>query len=160
MSNLDYLIPELRMHLGDTDSTAYRYVDAWLEVSLVSAIKALQRWWGSRYLIDDNTLDVYRNTDSDSFEFAEPPIIQQSDERPIILMSSILVKSGQLESNSWSVGSWKDAEIAVSNIEGNRSKQFGINLDWQELQMYLKPPTKQLFGGTRIDVPPDYLWIN
>lgn len=157
-SNVDYLIPELRLHLGDTDSTSYRYVDSWLEVSLITAIKALMRWWGSRYIINDSD-DVYRNPDIE-FTEDEPPIIQQSDERPIILMASILVKSGQLESNSWAVGSWRDAEIAVSNIEGSRSKQFGLNLDWQELQMYLKPPSKQLFGGTRINLPNDNLWIN
>ena len=160
-SNLDYLIPELRMHLGDTDSTSYRYMDSWLEVSLVTSIKALQRWWGSKYLIDTTTgIDVYRNPDSFSFEFDEPPVIQQGDERPVILMSAILVKSGQLESNSWVVGSWKDAEIAVSNIEGDRAKQFGMTLDWQELLYYLKPPQKQLFGGERLDALQDDLTVN
>lgn len=159
MSNLDYLITPLRFHIGDTDPTSYRYIDTWLEVALVSSVKALQRWWGTRYLIDDTTNDVYRDT-IDVFEFAEPPVIQQMDERPIILMASILVKSGQLESNSWSVGSWKDAEIAVSNIEGSRAKQVGLNLDWQEFLYYFKQPNKRLWGGDRIDLPQDELWNN
>lgn len=157
-SGVEYLIPALRLHLGDTNPLSYRYMDEWLEVSLITAIKALMRWWGMRYLVgEDNS--VTRNP-SLFFELDAPPIIQQSDERPIILMASILVKSGQLESNSWSVGSWKDAEIAVSNIEGSRGKQFGINLDWQELLYYLKPMSKQLFAGTRIEVPDETQWVN
>ena len=150
--NLDYLLPILRFHLGDTDAATYRYTDGWLRVALVSGVKAMQRWWGARYLVDDTTKDVSRNTDK-TFDFDEPPLILDSDERPLILMSSILVKSGQLESNSWSVGSWKDAEIAVSNIEGNRAKEFGVGMDWEELKGYILPPTKRLSGALRIPHP-------
>lgn len=151
--NLDYLIPTLRMHLGDMNPATYRYEDAWLRVALVSGVKALQRWWGAKYLVDDTTNDVSRNTDGFTFDFEEPPLIQAMDERPLILMSSLMIKSGQLESNSWNVGSWKDAEIAVSNIEGNRAKEFGIGLDWDELKNYLIPPTKKLAGALRIAHP-------
>lgn len=151
--NLDYLIPVLRLHLGDTDPATYRYVDEWLRVALVSSVKALARWWGDKYLVDPVTYDVSRNSNYLDFQFDEPNVIQDRDERPVILMASILVKGGQLESNSWGVGSWKDAEIAVSNIEGSRSKQFGLGLDWDELQYYLKPPSKQLYGATRLSIP-------
>jgi len=150
--NIDYLLPTLRLHLGDTDPASYRYVDGWLRVALVSGIKSLQRWWGLRYLINSTTNDVERGTSYD-FIHADPPIIQDSDERPVILMSSVLVKSGQLESNSWNVGSWKDAEIAVSNIEGNRAKMFGVGMDWDELKMYILPPTKRLSSALRISHP-------
>jgi hypothetical protein len=150
--NIDYLLPVLRMHLGDTDPLTYRYVDGWLRVALVSGIKSLQRWWGDRYLINYTTNDVERSTTYD-FLYTDPPIIQDSDERPIILMSAILVKTGQLESNSWNVGSWKDAEIAVSNIEGNKAKMFGASMDWEELKMYILPPTKRLSGALRIAHP-------
>lgn len=149
--NLEYLIPALRMQIGDTVPSAYRYLDEWLNVALISAIKALQRWWGDKYLIDTYGI-VTRNTLS-TFSYDEPNIIQSKDERPIILMASILIKSGQLESNSWNVGSWKDAEVAVSNIEGSRSKQFGIGLDWEELKMYVIPPTKRLSTALRIPHP-------
>lgn len=157
-SGVEYLIPQLRLHIGDTDPQTYRYMDEWLEVALVSAVKAMMRWWGYRYLVNED-YSIERNADVD-FTFDAPPIIQQQDERPIILMASILVKSGQLESNSWTVGSWRDAEIAVSNIEGSRSKQFGLNLDWQELLMYIKSPQKQLFSGARTNLPQDNLWYN
>ena len=152
VTNLDYLLPALRLHLGDTDPATYRYIDSWLRIALVSAVKALQRWWGAKYLVDDTTLAVSRSTDY-IFDFDEPPLIMDSDERPLILMASILIKSGSLESNSWNVGSWKDAEIAVSNIEGSRAKQFGIGMDWDELKSYILPPTKRLSTALRIAHP-------
>ena len=150
--SLDYLLPRLRAQLGDTDSTAYRYLDEWLRVGLVSAVKAMQRWWADRYTVDESTNEVTRDTVFTFLE-AEPPIIQHRDERPIILMASILIKSGQLENNSWGVGSWKDAEIAVSNIEGNKAKTFSYGMDWTELQMYILPPTKKLFVPVRQSLP-------
>lgn len=148
-TSLDYLIPVLRRELGDTDSTTYRYLDEWLRSALISALKAMQRWWYDRYTIDNTTNAVTRST-LFTFVGEEPPVIQHRDERPLILMASILVKSGQLENNSWNVGSWKDAEIAVSNIEGGRGKQFGLNLTWEELKMYIIPPTKRLANPLRI----------
>ena len=150
--NIDYLLPTLRLHLGDTDPASYRYIDGWLRVALVSGVKSLQRWWGERYLVDQTTYDVIRGT-SYTFIQDNPPIIQDLDERPVILMSSLLVKTGQLEANSWGVGSWKDAEIAVSNIEGSRAKQFGVGMDWDELKMYILPPTKRLSPALRIEHP-------
>jgi hypothetical protein len=149
VTNIDYLIPTLRLHLGDIDSASYRYIDDWLRTALVTSVKVMQRWWTNRYLVDSITYDISRSS-TGVFSFNEPPIIQDRDERPIILMASILVRGGQLEANSWNVGSWKDAEISVSTIESSRAKQFGYGLDWEELQLYIKPPTKQLFGATRI----------
>ncbi len=152
MTNIDYLLPELRLHLGDITPATYKYLDEWLQVALISGVKAMQRWWGLRYLVDSTDTTVSRG-DTYTFLQEDPPLIQSMDERPIILMASILVKSGSLESNSWNVGSWKDAEIAVSNIEGSRSKQFGIGLDWEELKMYILSPTKRLSGALRIAHP-------
>lgn len=149
---VEYLIPILRLQLGDINPLTYRYLDEWLKVALITGIKALQRWWSDRYLVDDITGEITRSS-TYSFTYDSPPVIQSSDERPVILMTAILIKSGQLESNSWNVGSWKDAEIAVSNIEGNRAKEFGIGLDWEELKMYITPPTKRLSPALRIAHP-------
>lgn len=151
-SGIEYLIPILRLQLGDTNPLTYRYLDEWLLVALQSSVKALQRWWSSRYTVDDVTGRVSRGSDY-TFAYDEPPVIQGQDERPVILMASILVKSGQLEGNSWNVGSWKDAEIAVSNIEGNRSKEFGVKMDWEELKGYMLPPSRRLSGAIRIAHP-------
>ena len=154
VTDLDYLLPSLRLHLGDIDSTTYRYTDGWLRVALVSGLKTLGRWWGDRYLINESDYSVTRNADkADYFEFDSPPVIQHRDERPIILMSSVLIKSGSLEANSWNVASWKDAEIAVSNIATAKSKEFGYKMDWDELLDIMKIPQKRLWGGYRSEIP-------
>lgn len=151
-TDLDYLIPELRFRIGDTDPTAYRYLDSWLRVALVSALKALQRWWRVRYVIDESTYTVTRWSGS-TFTVDEPPVIQQSDEVIILAMASILIKSGTLQNSSWSTGSWKDAEIAVSNIEGGRIKDASLLRDWRELEAYLTPPNKRLTLPSRETIP-------
>lgn len=151
-TDLDYLIPALRWKLGDIDSSNYRYVDEWLRVSLVSALKSLQRWWGIKYLIDDTTYVVTRYSGS-SFTFDEPPVIQQMDENPIVIMAAILTKEGSLENSAWSTGSWRDAEVSVSNIEGSRVRESGLNKLWDELNSYLTPPTKRLTGVVRTGIP-------
>jgi hypothetical protein len=147
-TDLDFLIPELRWRLGDIDSTNYRYLDSWLRVSLVSALKALQRWWRVRYVIDETTYIVTR-FESSTFAVAEPPVIQQSDEIAILIMAEILTKSGVLQSNSWVIGSWRDAEYAVSNIESGRLQDSSLKSAWNELLWYLKPPSKRLNSGVR-----------
>ena len=151
-TDLDYLIPELRFRIGDTDSTAYQYLDSWLRVALVSALKALQRWWRVRYTIDDDTYTVSRWENS-SFTVDAPPTIQQSDDVIILAMASILIKSGTLQSSAWSTGSWRDAEIAVSNIEAGRIRDSSLLRDWNELAAYLTAPNKRLFVPTRDTIP-------
>ena len=150
-TNLDYLIDSLRLHLGDMDSGSYRYTDEWLRTALVMSIKALQRWWDYKYLVDTD-YDVYRNQHWD-YLFPEPPIIEHGDEEPVVLMASILTKEGSLENNSWNVGSWRDAEIAYSNIEGNKAKLASLEKDWEALTGMLKPPTKRLARTQKGSLP-------
>lgn len=150
-TNIDYLIDPLRLHLGDIDSSAYRYTDEWLRTSLIMSIKTLQRWWDYKYLVDTD-YDVYRNQHW-TYLFPEPPIIQHGDEEPIILMASMIIKEGSLENNSWNVGSWRDAEIAYSNIEGNKAKLESLQKDWDALTSLLKPPTKRLARTKKGSLP-------
>lgn len=151
-TGLDYLIPYLRWKIGDTDSTSYRYLDEWLRVALVSSLKSLQRWWGIRYLIDDTTYVVTRYENS-LFTFDEPPVIQHMDEHPIVIMAAIMTKEGSLENSSWSTGSWRDAEVAVSNIEGSRTRESYLQRLWDELLSYVLPPNKRLNAGIRMSIP-------
>jgi len=151
-TDLDYLIPSLRWRLGDTNPASYRYLDEWLRVSLVSALKTLQRWWGIRYTIEEVTYTVSRYSGS-TFLFDEPPVIQQQDENPIVIMATILTKEGSIENSSWNTGSWRDAEIAVSNIEGSKSRESGMQRLWDELMWYVQPPTKKLTGVVRTEIP-------
>lgn len=152
-TTLDYLLPVIRAKIGDEDSTAYRYVDEWLVASMLAAVSSLERWWGSKYTADTDALTVERNELYTAFVTDEPPVIQKYDEYIIILMASIIIKTGQLEKESWGLGRWKDAEISVSNIAAGDAKKFGIEEDWKELLSYLKPPIKRLFPATRTSFP-------
>lgn len=150
-TNMDYLLPSLRLHLGDTNSDSYRYIDSWLRRALVNSIISLQSWWSSRYLIDGD-YNIYRNTVF-IFEYQEPPILQQKDERPVILMAAIIIKEGSLESSSWGVSSWRDAEISYSNIASGSLRDKSLMRDWDELQNLLKPPQKRLAGSVKGSLP-------
>jgi hypothetical protein len=151
-TNLDYLIDSLRLHLGDIDPTKYRYMDEWLRTSLVLSVKTLQKWWEQKYLVDELG-NVYRNTLYSLFSYPEPPLIQNEDERPIILMASIIIKQGSLENSSWSVGTWRDAEIYYSNTELGKLKLDSLKADWEDLQSILKAPQKKLLGALKSTLP-------
>lgn len=151
-TDLDYLLPELRLKLWDVDPLNYRYLDSWLRVALVLSLKALQRWWRIRYTIDETTYVVSRYENS-TFSVEAPPVVMQQDQEPILLMASILVKSGTLQNSSWDVGTWRDAEIYVSNIEGGKLKDAALQRDWDALQLYLKPPQRRLTAGARDSMP-------
>lgn len=129
-TDLQQFIPRLRLRLGDLNPASYKYLDDWLHASLIASVDALQRWWDDKYTIDENN----RIT----------PDLLRRDIQPIILMASIIVKSGSLENFSWSVGSWRDAEISFSNIEGSRGKSDSLQRDWDELNKLLTSPNKKL----------------
>jgi len=137
-TDLNYLIPRLRLKLGDL-IPPYKYMDEWLHLSLVASVDALQRWWSDKYQIDVNN--------------RVSPAIERRDIYPIILMASIILKSGSLENFSWNVGSWRDAEISYSNIEGSRGKQDSLKQDWNELNMILTSPNKKLVGSVKGHLP-------
>ena len=155
-SNLDYLIDDLRLQLYDIDPASYRYEDDWLLTTLVASVKALMSWWNDKYVIDGNN-DVARNTasngwSSSDYKYDSPPIVQRGDERPVILMASIIIKKGTLENNAWDYGSWRDDEIQFSNIEGGKQKNSSLVKDWEELKGYLTPPTKKLAQTFKTDL--------
>lgn len=150
-TNIDYLIDDLRLHLGDTD-TPYRYLDEWLRTSLVASVKALSVRWNYKYLVDSSYV-VSRNTQDHYFPYDEPPLILVGDERPIILQASIIIKGGSLEDSAWESGSWRDAEIYVSNIESGRLRSSSLKNDIEELDDLLKPAQKRLGRTTKGSLP-------
>ena len=139
---LEYLIPELRLSLGDINPASYRYTDEWLLVALNFSIKFLGRWWNFKYLMNDSE-EVYRNPNT-VFLFPEPPVIEVYDEGIILVAARIIIKQGTLENNAWSAVAWRDAEISFSNLEGQRSRKDSLNSDWEELFSLITPPTKRL----------------
>lgn len=148
-SSLDYLIPQLRDHLGDRDAKTYS--TDFLRQQLFSAFKALVPRWQYRYSID--ALDVITRNPDVTFVFAEPPTIQKFDERPIILMASIIVKRGLLQSSSLGFGSWRDDEISYSNIEGSRVLKESLAMDMEELETILPSRTRKLSKASKQSLP-------
>lgn len=153
VSNIGYLIPYLRLTMGDTNPTNYRYLDHWLHIALIASVKTLQAWWLDKYLINDSN-NIYRNTTTGiPFEQAEPPTILQRDERPIVLMAAIIILEGSLENSAWSISSWKDAEISFSNLESGRIRDSNLERLWNELNGLIKPPTKRLARTLKGSLP-------
>jgi len=151
VTNLDYLIDFVRIQIGDM-TVPYRYTDAMLRTTLVTAVRALQRWWNNRYLINATTYDVYRNPNI-AFLMSSPPIIQDADQRPIELMTSIIIKTGSLENISYNLSSWRDAEISFSNLEMGRRKDASLVRDWNELTSLLSIPVKRLAWTIKGSLP-------
>jgi len=149
-TNIDYLIDDLRLHLGDY-TVPYRYLDEWLRTALVASVKSLSKRWQYKYLVDTDN-NVERNS-TYTFTFSEPPIIEKGDEWPIILQASIIIKGGALEESAWDVGSWRDAEIAVSNIEGGKMRTTSLQRDMDELDDLLKPASKRLGRTAKGSLP-------
>lgn len=149
--DLTYLIPFLRLKIGDINSSSYRYTDGWLKTALVASVKELGRWWNFRYLVDLNNI-VSRNSNV-TFDFEAPPVIQTADEAPIVIMASLITLEGSLENNSWSVSSWRDNEISFSNLESGRLKDNNLNRLRDELYSIMTPPSKKLARAKKGSLP-------
>jgi hypothetical protein len=149
--NPEYLIPYIRLTIGDINPSSYRYTDDWIGVAIEASIIALSRWWNAKYLLDSSK-DIYRNP-AIQFLDSEPPVVQIDDERPIVIMASIVILEGSLESSAWSIGSWKDNEISVSSIEQGRLREGTLRKLWDELSSIILPPTKKLARARKGSLP-------
>jgi len=151
-TNLYEYIERLRLHLGDNDSTSYRYLDEWLRVALISAVELLMPRWNYKYLLDTGD-DAYRNPHASTYIFPEPPVIERGDVWPIVIQAAIIIKEGSLENMSWNFASWRDAEISYSNLEGSRSKDRSLQRDIELLDSMLPWRTKRLAAPIKGHLP-------
>lgn len=143
-SNIIYLIPYLRLKLGDLNPLAYRYTNDWLAIALVVAVRALGRYWQEKYSITDGGL-VTRSTNTLLFITEESSgILESQDEYPIILMAAIILLEGSLEDSAYDAVSWRDNEISFSNLERFRQKDSNLTRFMAELMQLVTPPTKRL----------------
>lgn len=146
-TSLDYLIDDLRVHLGDY-TAPYKYTLEHLRHCLVMACKTLMYKWRNKYII--NSSYVVSRSITVPFAIASPPIIQYSDERAFVLQAAIILKSGAIQDSSWDVASWRDDEVAYSNIAGANTQQKSLLEDIRELELWLR---KRLHGGKRQSLP-------
>lgn len=146
--NVDYLIDQVRVETGDLNPSSYRYLDEWISISLMAAVRSLSRRWSSKYLVTDDG-EVSRNTNFPNFEFTEPPVIQEKDERPIVIAACIILLEGSLENSAYDISSWRDSELSYSNLEQGRIRTDHLTSLRNELDSILLPPSKRLIGTRR-----------
>jgi hypothetical protein len=142
-TNIDYMIDQVRLRLGDFDGTAYS--DTLVRTALISAIKYLQKRWRSKYQVmtsgtytgnnelapagfaQANTVDgtayipdglvvndVFRNPYI-TFNSTQPPVIEQNDEDAIVLATAYIVHLAKLTNSSSTFVSWSTEDIRYTN---------------------------------------------
>jgi hypothetical protein len=133
--DIRYLLPDLRVFLYDITSP-YTYTDETLDSILLAAVKVLGRRWHNRY-VPTTDYNVQRSTTL-TYSTTEPPVVEAGDEAVILLQAVIILKTAHAYDSVWDVVSWKDDEIAYSNIQGARSRDDSISRDLTELELLLK----------------------
>lgn len=151
VTDLDYLISDLRVHLGDFVEP-YTYDMEYLRHALVMACKTLMKKWRNRYTIND-TYVVTRSTTA-VFSEASPPVVEYADERAFILQAAIIIKGGNLTDSAWDIASWRDDEISYTNLAGGKTMQDMLDRDVAELEEILKrrllKASRQSLGGFKL----------
>jgi hypothetical protein len=151
--NISYLIPYLRLKLGDLNPATYRYLDVWLETSLALSIKNLQRFWRDKYLIDDDNV-VTRNSNYQYWVFDEGlGTIEASDEYVVVLMAGIIILGGSLENSAWDAVSWRDNEVSYSSVTSGSLRENSLKRLHSELESLITSPTKRLAQALRAPLP-------
>lgn len=154
-TTLDYLIPYLRFQIGDTDITAYRYLDEWLLIALKFAVQKFYRYYTPPKYLIDTAGNVSRNPNSQRFTTDETVegTIEKIDEPILILLAAIATLGGSLESSAWQIVSWKDAEISFNNNESGRLRDGLLKRLWEELDSLILAPTKKLASTEKNSLP-------
>jgi hypothetical protein len=150
---IDYLIPFLRMRLGDINPDSYRYADEWLLNALIFGVKLSARYWNNRYMINENGVVTRGPNTTFLTDEASYGTIEDRDEPVIVLLSTIVLLEGSLENSAYSITSWKDAEISFSNLESGRIRDSNLNRLYTELNMLVTAPTKKLARTIKGSLP-------
>lgn len=156
-NNLDYLISPTQLYVGDTAENVYSY--SIIRTALVYGVKALQKRWNNRYFVYasgmavdsthimtpdgeitvtslPNVNDVFRNSYNQTFSSSSPPIIDQTDETPIILSAAIILRRMALTSNVSALGSWSTPDLSFSNIQGSKQVMALLAEDQKALDAF------------------------
>lgn len=157
-TNLAYLTDQVRMHVGDLTETTFS--DSIIYTALVSSVKFLQNRWGSRYFIyasgmfvSDTTIntpdgqatlstlpsenDVFRNPFV-VFDSLQPPIVEQSDESPIVVGAAILLRRSVVNSSTAVFANWSTPDLSYSNVQSSKALTDAIREDMAYLDTFFK----------------------
>jgi hypothetical protein len=157
-TNLDYLITPLRLHIND-NTVPYTHSGEELRTRLVYAVKALANRWNNRYLINNDTNYIERNPHT-TFLLANPPLIQYSDERAIILQAAIDIQKASVRTSAAAAVSWKDDEVSYSNLSSVKFLQESLARDIEELDSLLPVSKNRLAQPRKQSLPGFDLPIN
>ena len=156
ITNLDYLIPAVRMHVGDLTSTVFS--DSILRTALVYGVQSLGPRWNNRYLImmsgmmlDDHTIstpvgnitvdvipneyDAFRNT-YQTFASEDPPVLEQTDQTPLLLSAAMLVRRSALTSSMSAFSAWSTPDLSYSNVQSSKALLLLIEEDAKALDRW------------------------
>ena len=156
-TNIDYLIPATQMYVGDVSETTFAY--SLVRTALTYGVKALQKRWNNRYfvyvsgmmidsthvmspdgIIEVSTMpdeyDVFRNSYNQTFYSSAPPVVDQTDETPIILSAAIILRRVTLTSSVAAMGSWSTPDLSFSNIQGSKQVMNMLSEDQKALDAF------------------------
>jgi hypothetical protein len=151
---IEELIPYVRVKIGDF-SSPYRYESDWIRSAIRAASITLQQYLHNKYLLDEDTDDIIRNTEYSPWYYAESQsgVLEYQDKNLYIVMSAIIMLQGDLENNAWNLASWKDFEISYTNMESGRTQSKILDNLWNELYSLITPPTKRLAQPRKSSLP-------
>jgi hypothetical protein len=173
MTNVDYLIDDVRMRLGDFDGTGYS--EALIRTSLINSVRFLSKRWRAKYQIFNSgliageqpagaadqgyfwtsTVNGYAflpmtYNDNDifrnpflEFEQPSPPIIEQDDEEAFILCAMYLVHLAKLTSSSSTFVSWSTEDLRYTNTEASKSMNHVLDHLLAEIDTLFKTKIAQ-----------------
>lgn len=160
MSNLAQYIPDVRLYVGDIDSTEYS--DSTVLTALKNGVLYLQRQWYTKYLIYSSGIvasyngstvtvnvpngqctidtplegDVFRNC---NFPFTSnpPPIIEQNDLPALLLAASYLLARSKASSSTSGL-SWSTPDLSYSNIESAKTYKELMRQNLEAISLFFK----------------------
>jgi len=167
ITNIDYLIPDVRLRVGDLDGTVFS--DTVVRTALINGVKFLQSKWHSRYQVYASGMrvepqpsdvpagyvyvglsegynyipsglsinDVFRNPFI-TFTDTSSAVIVQEDEYPITLAALLFLQQSTLSAAQSAFVNWSDGEYSYSNVASSKIMSDLSTGVWAELNAYFK----------------------
>lgn len=163
-TNIDYLIPSVRISFGDLDGTTFS--DTIVRTSIINAVSFLQPKWYSKYQVYKTSLNVVPQPedtpagyiaingyngiqyvpdtiiDGDVFrsayiEFTQVGnLFETADEYAVILAATYILRRIQLTSSLNDFVSWTTEDIRYSNLGSERSISKLLEMDLEALNSW------------------------
>lgn len=163
--NIDYLISDVRLRLGDF--TGEVFSDTLVRTALISGIKFLQSKWQRRYQVYADAMyvtpqpddvpagyiyaalpdgygyipsglmpnDVFRNP-FQTFIDPSTAVITQADEYAVVLAALIFLRESTLSASSAKFVNWSDGEYSYSNVASSKIMEGLGSSIWAELNAF------------------------